>query len=313
MLKMSRKLGKIIIFGIILLVVIIAVVFLVNYNQNNLGTGMLAEGDFSSNQNSSSSPSKTGIQSQAIDSITAPNEGVFDQQDSTKIIKKSNITMQTDNYDSSIQSINDLIKSLEAMIVKMQETQGNSYSVMNTSSSKLRTADMTIKVSKDKFEDFNTELKTYANVLSYYEEAQDISSSYADVESKISSYKLQEQQLNELMKKATAAKDLLEISNQIQNVIQQREYLQKQKNSYDNQIEYSTVVLRLTEVQSVDIKEKSIFTRIKDSFESSISGMKEISINVIMFIVYIVPYMIILAILAFIVNIIIKVNNRKRK
>jgi hypothetical protein len=310
---MSRKLGKIIIFGIILLVVIIAVVFLVNYNQNNLGTGMLAEGDFSSNQNSSSSPSKTGIQSQAIDSITAPNEGVFDQQDSTKIIKKSNITMQTDNYDSSIQSINDLIKSLEAMVVKMQETQGNSYSVMNTSSSKLRTADMTIKVSKDKFEDFNTELKTYANVLSYYEEAQDISSSYADVESKISSYKLQEQQLNELMKKATAAKDLLEISNQIQNVIQQREYLQKQKNSYDNQIEYSTVVLRLTEVQSVDIKEKSIFTRIKDSFESSISGMKEISINVIMFIVYIVPYMIILAILAFIVNIIIKVNNRKRK
>jgi hypothetical protein len=310
--KMSKNMKRFLTISMVIIVLVVAIIFGVNYIQNN-------QVRTSTNESGYSTGTDTVSGSKSITGVTAPSIGNssqiqdnYDKQDPTKIIKKSNISMQTDNYDNSMKAINQLITTSSAMIVKMQENQGNNYyDIMKAPDSKLRSVDMTIKVYKDKFEEFNTEMKKIANVTSYYEEAQDISSSYSDIESKIASYKLQEAQLNELLKKATAAKDLLEISNQTQSVIQQREYLQRQKASYDNQIEYSTVTLRLVEVQSVEIKEKSTFSRIQDTFISSLVQMKEIFINIVMFIVYIIPYIIVLAIIILLIYIINKLKRKK--
>jgi|GEM_PF-3036074 len=306
---MSQKIKKYLVICIGILVVVVLAVLVINYNQNNKGTNLLGAGTSSDSMLGSKSNVTSGLSPQSIQSVV-PGEQAFDKQDATKIIKKSNITMQTDNYDKSLKSINELIDSSDAMIVKMQENQGNFYEIMKTQNSKSRTTDIVIKVSKDIFENFNIELKKYANVTSYYEEAQDISSSYADIEAKIGSYKIQEAQLNELIKKATVAKDLLEISNQTQKVIEQRESLQRQKDSYDNQISYSTVTVKLVEVESVEIKEKNTFSRMEDTFKSSLIQIKEMFVNVIMFIVYIIPYVIMLAIITLIIFIIIKFRKK---
>ena len=309
---MNKKMKMILISIVALIIIIFSTILVINYNKSNQEKS-IGSGNSSLNGTITDSSSKSYAPDsiQPSTSIVTPNETNYDKQDPTKIIKKSNITMQTDNYDNSLKNINKLIDISDAMIVKMQENQGNIYNIMNTENSKSRTVEMTIKVSKDKFESFNTELKKFANVVSYYEEAQDISSSYSDIESKIDSYKLQEAQLNELLKKATAAKDLLEISNQTQNVIQQREYLQRQKDSYDNQIEYSTVTLKLTEVESIEIKEKSTFSRMEDTFKSSLSQIQEIFINIVMFVVYIIPYILIVLIILLIVYIIHRLNKKK--
>ena len=298
---------KVLIISIVIIVLVILAIFMINYNQNTKGTN--TAGNVATSPNFDSISPQSGLSAQSIES-KVPVEQTFDKQDATKIIKESNITMQTDNYDSSLNSIKELINTSNANVVKMQENQGSTYDIMKTQSSDLRNVDMTIKISKDKFENFNTELKKIANVVSYYEEAQDISSSYADIEAKIESYKLQEAQLNELIKKATVAKDLLEISNQTQKVIEQRESLQRQKDSYDNQISYSTVTVKLTEVESTEITEKNTFSRIKDTFESSLLQIKEIFINIIMGIVYIIPYLLIAGIIILIIYIIIRFKKK---
>jgi len=298
---------KVLIISIVIIVLVILAIFMINYNQNTKGTN--TAGNVVTSPNFDSISPQSGLSAQSIES-GVPVEQTFDKQDATKIIKKSNITMQTDNYDSNLNSIKELINISNANVVKMQENQGSTYDIMKTQSSNLRNVDMTIKISKDEFENFNTELKKIANVVSYYEEAQDISSSYADIEAKIESYKLQEAQLNELIKKATVAKDLLEISNQTQKVIEQRESLQRQKDSYDNQISYSTVTVKLTEVESTEITEKNTFSRIKDTFESSLIQIKEIFINTIMGIVYVIPYLLIVGIITLIVFIIVKLKKK---
>jgi hypothetical protein len=307
---MPQKMKKLLIICMVIFVVVVLTVLVMNYTQNTKETNLAGQGISNDSAISSKPGTTSGLSPQSVEGI-APEQPIFDKQDSTKIIKKSNLTMQTDNYDNSLKKIYDLINSSGAMIVKMQENQGNNYDLLKTQISTSRNAEMTIKISKDKFEIFNGELKKYANVTSYYEEAQDISSAYADIEAKIGSYKIQEAQLNELIKKATAAKDLLEISNQTQKVIEQRESLQRQKDSYDNQISYSTVTVRLTEVESIEIKEKGTFSRIGDTFKSSLSQIKELFINTIMCIVYIIPYIIIILIIGLIIYIIHKLRKKQ--
>ncbi|MCX8074500.1 MAG: DUF4349 domain-containing protein [Clostridia bacterium] len=307
---MSKKLKGILIITAIVIFIVSATIY-ANYNKGGRNLGIANGSTNSAGKGQTPSTSKS-------DSIVPPydtgivSQESYDKQDPTKIIKKSNVTMQTDNYVTSLKNINNLIKNSSAMIVRIQENQGNTYEIVETSDKKYRSIDMIIKVPKDNFDNLNTELKKTANVISYYEEAQDISSTYSDIEAKIQSYTLQEAQLNDLLKKATTAKDLLEISNQIQNVIQQREYLQRQKNSYDNQIEYSTITLRLTEVQSVEIKEKNMFNRMKDAFQSSLSQMKEMGIAIVMFIVYTIPYLILFLIIVLIIYCIIKLSKKKK-
>lgn len=306
---MSRKFKSILILCVIVIILIVAVI----YTNPELFSGLSTESDSTAGISNSNvtSPSKAGISSPQIGSILPENS--YDKQDPTKIIKTSNITMQTDNYSNTLKNINSLITNSNSMVVKMQENMGTTYYELRSGENALRSNEIIVKVPKEKFTEFNNLIKTYANVVSYFEEAQDISSNYADVEAKIASFKLQEQQLNELLKKATAAKDLLEISNQIQNVIQQREYLQRQKASYDNQIEYSTVTIRLTEVESVTIKEKDIPNRMKDTLLSSLNQIKDIFIGFIMLVVYILPYIVILLILLLIIYIISKLKKINRK
>ncbi len=311
---MSKKFTKVIIISGIVFVLLLVTALAIN-NDMHKSTGQtlgeIGGTGLTVNRVSDSGISKSDMGSTSM-SPGVPGIETYDKQDPTKVIKNSNITMQTDDYDNSLKNINSLIKNSEAMIVKMQETQGNNYYLNYADESKLKTVDIIVKVSKDKFENFNSEVKKYANVISYYEEAQDISSNYSDIEAKIASYKLQEIQLNELLKKATAAKDLLEISNQMQNVIQQREYLQRQKDSYDNQIEYSTVSIRMMEVKSIVIKEKNIFSRITDTFKSSLSQIKGIGITMIMIIVYVVPYLVILGIVTLVIYRIIKAKKKRK-
>lgn len=312
---MSKKTKHIFIICFIIIVIIACIIFIVSFyegfKKNNMGNKNQTSGSIGTNPEIGATSPITPTDS--ITTPSLPNENTYYTQDASKVIKKSNITMQTDDYVNSLSNINKLIKDSDAMIVKMQETQGNNYYLTKMQDSELRSADIIIKVSKDKFENFNNEIKKYGNVVSYYEDAQDISSTYSDIEAKISSYVLQEQQLKELLKKATAAKDLLEISNQIQSVIEKREYLQRQKNSYDNQIEYSTVTLKLAEVESTKITEKNMLTRIKDTFISSLSQMKDIGINIVMFIVYVIPYILLLLIVIAIIYAVIKSRKKSKK
>lgn len=310
---MSRKFIKAVLL-VIAILVILAVVFYIALS--NQGSNLLNQGQSQLNSISGNLVGRDSTGYESGTSSKSPSIGgtiiddSYNKQDPTKIIKNSNITMQTDNYDESLININLLIDTNEAMVVKMRETLGNNYYNKNLVDGRTRNAELIVKVSKDKFDNFNTKLKTFGSVISYYEDAQDVSSKYADIEAKISSYTIQEGQLNELLKKATVAKDLLEISNQIQSVIEKRESLQRQKNSYDNQIEFSTVTISLSEVASVKITEKTYLARIKDTFVSSLTTLRDMVSNLFIFIVYMLPY---IATILFILLIMYIASKSKRK
>lgn len=308
---MSKKIKRIIIAFIVIITIIIITVVITNSIKTNNAAIEQSKNSIVNGTSAGLGYLDSGMTAPSMVS-DIPKDESYTKQDSTKVIKNSNITMQTDNYDNSLNNIKGLIQSTDSMIVKMQESQGSNYYSSYLNESKLRTAEIIVKVEKNKFEAFNNEVKKHANVISYNEETQDISSSYSDVEAKIESYKLQERQLNGLLTKATVAKDLLEISNQIQKVIQEREYLQRQKNSYDNQIEYSTVSINLTEVKSTVIKEKNIFVRMFDTLKMSVIQIKDICVSTIMVIVYFIPYVIALSIILLIIYVIIK-RNKNRK
>ena len=108
-----------------------------------------------------------------------------------------------------------------------------------------------MRIPADSYRAFLEAVSGAANVLSVSESAEDITSEYIDVEARIASLENQRNRLNELADTAETTADLLEIESQLSDVQYQLESYTRQRSWMDDQVQYSTVDIRLSEVKTL--------------------------------------------------------------
>ena len=108
-----------------------------------------------------------------------------------------------------------------------------------------------MRIPADSYRAFLEAVSGAANVLSVSESAEDITSEYIDVEARIASLENQRSRLNELADTAETTADLLEIESQLSDVQYQLESYTRQRSWMDDQVQYSTVDIRLSEVKTL--------------------------------------------------------------
>jgi len=239
---------------------------------------------------------------------TAP----YEQSDSLlgeKVVYTANISFKTDDYDKSVNKVKDLFDSYDALISNVSE---NSYT--NMDGKDFTNAHMVVKVPQANFKGFTDALKgSGLYISSYNENIEDITEAYMDVEANLSSLKLQEEVLNDLLKKAKTVDEIIQITKEKQAVIKDIEYNTKLQQTYDKRVEYSTVTITITEVVSTDVVEKGFLERIIDTIISSLEGLKLLAMNLLLITIYLLPFIIVFGLLVFVVVVIIKKANKKNK
>lgn len=227
-----------------------------------------------------------------------------------KVIYTANISLKTDEYATNLQKLKDIIASNNAGISNFNERSNGKYDT----SREYMYANIDVRVPQINFKTFTQQVKEcgmYVN--SYSENSEDITEAYMDVESKITSLKNQEEVLNKLLEQAKNVSEIIEINNQLQQVIQQIEYNTKVQQKYDNRIEYSTVTITIQEVDSVQVTQKGFGSRIIDTITSSIDGLKLLSLNILLLVVYLLPFAVVIgAIVAIAVVIVRKIKKGKK-
>lgn len=227
-----------------------------------------------------------------------------------KVIYSARISLKTDNYAQNIQNIKDTITNFNAGIASFNENANNRYD----NNKQYMYADIVVKVPQEKFRSFVEQIKQSGMYVSTYNEAtQDITEAYMDVESKLVSLKQQEAILNELLTKAQNVGEIIEINNQKQQVIQQIEYNTKIQQTYDNKIAYSTVTINIQEVDSTQVTEKGIGQRLGDTIVSGIDGLKFLATNLLLLIVYLLPFALVIGVIVLIIVVIVKKTHKNKK
>ena len=110
--------------------------------------------------------------------------------------------------------------------------------------------------------------------------------------------------------------DLLEIESRLTDVRYELENYTSQLKLYDNQIDYATIHLNITEVQEyTPVEEPSLWERIRDGFQDSLKALGENLQNLLVWLIVALPFLVIYGgIIAVIVVLIKKVRkNRKVK
>ena len=213
-----------------------------------------------------------------------------------KIIKSSQLSLETAKFNDVINSLEDMVKSYGGYIASSSidaEGINNNYQCLRFDSYK-------INVPSDKLDDFLDESSKLATVRNKSTSAEDITAQYYDNESRLKSLQIQEERYLEILKTATEVKDIIEIENALTDVRYEIENLTTCLNKISNLVDMATVNINIQEVSQETVAQsvpKTLGEKISSSFVNSLKKIKEFSINTVIFIIAAIPYLIIISIL----------------
>lgn len=175
-----------------------------------------------------------------------------------KIIYNASLSMESTDFDAARETLMAAVEANEAWM--------ESASVYGTEKDHDRSADYTVRVPVDNYRAFLAAAGEAGSVRNVSENAENITSSYIDVQARLTALEAQRTRLNELADQAETTADLLEIESQLSDVQYQLENYTGQLRNMDQQVSYSTVDIYLQEVVALTPTGVTFTERIADAF-----------------------------------------------
>ena len=208
-----------------------------------------------------------------------------------KIIYNASLSMESTDFDAARETLMAAVESNEAWM--------ESASVYGTEKDHDRSADYTVRVPVDNYRAFLAAVGEAGSVRNVSENAENITSSYIDVQARLTALEAQRTRLNELADQAETTADLLEIESQLSDVQYQLENYTRQLRNMDQQVSYSTVDINLQEVATLTPTGVTFTERIADAFGGGWDAFVGFVQGLVIALVYLWPVvLIVIAVLA---------------
>ena len=258
----------------------------------------------------------TPMESESMPSASAPGgfgnlaaeDGGFYEEDvrdsaadiadmSEKIIYSADATLETTEFEYSIEEIRALVKELGGFM-ESSSISGNNYYNISRGNTGGRYASFLIRVPSDKFSVLTNSLSAFGNVPYCNTYMQNVTMEYYDVQSRLEAYKTQETRLLEMLAVAKSVEDMLAIQQQLTDVQYEIDSLTGQLRYYDHQVNYSTVSLDVTEVREYTPEPTITLTyweRMSHGFTESLKEVGEFLQDLFLWFVTSLPWLVPLA------------------
>ena len=248
-----------------------------------------------------------------MESAKSEDGGLTGDTDSTvlpegrKWIITVNMSAETEDLDALMEALNGKISGLGGYVEDQDSYNGSMYS-----SRRYRSASLTVRIPAQRVDEFTAEMSGIANVVSTNLSREDITLSYVATESRVKALQTEEARLLELMEQAETMADLLEIESRLTDVRYELENRASQLRLYDNQVDYATIYLSIDEVQEyTPVEEPTVWERISGGFVSSVKGVGNGLLDLLVWVLAKSPYLVILG--GVTVGVVVLIKKRKAR
>ena len=214
-----------------------------------------------------------------------------------KWIITMDMNVETDDLDTLMEELDQKIGSLNGYVEDQNIHNGSSYA-----SRRYRSANLTVRIPAQHVDQFTNEISGIANVISQNLRREDITLQYVATSSRITALETEQTRLLELLAEAENMSDLLEIESRLTDVRYELERYGSQLRLYDNQVDYATIYLSVSEVQEyTPVEEPTFLERIKTTFSDALEGLGESIVDITVFLVGNSPYLLTYGLIAFVI------------
>ena len=219
------------------------------------------------------------------------------------------LSAETEDLDALTAALDETIAALNGYVEDQSVYNGSTYS-----NRRYRNASLTVRIPAEDVDQFTQQVAGIANVVSKETNRQDVTLSYVATESRMTALQTEETRLLELMAQAETMSDLLEIEARLTDVRYELESVTSQLRLYDNQIDYATIYLTISEVQEyTPVEEPTLWERISGGFRDSLKGLGNGLLDLMVWLIVSSPYLVVIAVIVLIVVLLAKRAKKHRK
>lgn len=211
-----------------------------------------------------------------------------------KIVLNAEVEMESSDFDAVCQALRQTVQQMNGYMQSSRQK-------LPANEGGAQWAEYEFRIPADRYEAFLQSLENAGNVLNISENSEDITADYVDVEARIEALTTQQQRLMEMMAQAGDLDTLLAVQNQLAEVQYQLESYEGQKRVYDNQVAYSTVRVTVQEVLRLTTPVETFSQRVEAAFYESWYNFGITIQNIAVMLVYMIPLLLLLGIVALIV------------
>lgn len=217
------------------------------------------------------------------------------------------MSAETEDLDTMTAALDERIKSLNGYVEDQHIYNGSAYA-----SRRYRSANLTIRIPAENVDKFTEEVSGIANVISQEKNLEDITLNYVSTESRMTALQTEEARLLELMAQAETMSDLLEIEARLTDVRYELESVTSRLRTYDNQINYATIYLDISEVQEyTPVEDPTLWERISGGFTDSLKDLWESLQDLLVFLVVAFPFILVYGGIALVIILAIRTFRKK--
>lgn len=240
-----------------------------------------------------------------VKEVNAPDYGGH------KVIRTIAVRFETNVFDDDYQALLDRANTLGGY-VETSSVEGRKPETYRDSG---RYAYLTFRIPSDKVDSFATNAKTLGTLLYYNENAEDITDSYFDSQTRLEVLNIQLERLKSILTASSELSDIIELEREIADVTLQIEELTSELRRYDGLIGYSTVNVEIQELSLTagPTPEKTTGERINEGFTQTLYDVATFFVDFAVWFVSALPVLVILGIIALIVVLIVRAGNKKSK
>jgi hypothetical protein len=219
--------------------------------------------------------------------------------DKQKIIKDGRLGIRVSELDKAKERADSLVKK-----------HGGYYASENFSNTDYESSyNLRVRIPSENLEKFLTEIEEGDDEILYKEiDARDVTDQFIDLETRLENKKNYLARYSDLLKQAKTVKEILDIEERIRVLEEEIESTTGRLKYLSDQVDYSTVELRLTKQKDFKFnpeKRDNFIERLKQSLSNGWHGL----IDLVLFIIKIWPLWIILALFIYLIK---KINKRKK-
>lgn len=231
--------------------------------------------------------------------------------------EKGRLLIRTVSMSAETKDIMSVKNDLEAQVKAAGGYIENSSMSGTGKNRDLRVVYYTIRVPAEKLDEIIAKVGNSCTVLSSSENTSDVTLEYVDTKSRVESLRVEYEQLLKLLEQATDLNNIIILQNRLTEVRYQIESAESRIRVLENQVEYATLNLSVTEVlEDTVIEEPHIVTygeRVADQFKDMWEGTVEFFQDLLLGLIAAIPFLVFMGITGAVVLIIVFSVRKKRR
>ncbi|MDR0862075.1 MAG: DUF4349 domain-containing protein [Oscillospiraceae bacterium] len=225
-----------------------------------------------------------------------------------KIIYSASANVETVEFDKTVADVDAMIAQY-AGFIENSYIGGRDYYDTYYGYNSYRSASYTIRVPVASYEEMTNSLSSLGNVTYLRNDAQNITAQYTDTESRVKTYRIEEERLLSMLEKADTVTDMITIEARLSDVRYNLENYEAQMRNMQNQVDYSAVYLNISEVEKLSPKEeihRTYWQQVGDGLKQTFVNIGDFFKDLLKGIIVYIPIIVICVIVAVVIIVAVK-------